>query len=306
MRTLNSVILILGTIFSSYALGAPCVNMQLQTGQTNIDFTSNPQFQGTFTVKANTNPGGCDFFIVFDYGYSSSYVNRSLKMSGYEWPYQVYKDSAGVNIIKNVTDASSNSDILSGTLPDGNNDAQVNVSYWAALNMTNPWLRFGNYTEYISAHLYRGTLSNYSFVSSRLISLNYNAPKRVDVSMVASGGAFVLGDTDEVMNFGTLSAGATRSASAVMKYNAGYTLYVSSTNGGRLKHQTDAQYIPYTIKFNNDTVGLTTSPQQLYRVFGVSPASGTSIPITVTIGNFGNVKAGAYSDQVQLTIETTE
>lgn len=301
-----SMIVILFSIVGSRAWAAECANMQLQTNQSNIDFTNNSQVQGSLTVKANTMPGGCSFFIVFDYGYSSSYANRSLKMSGNTWPYQISKDSSGVNIIKNVNDASSTNDILTGTLPSGNNDAQVNIPFWAVLNMANPWLRFGNYTEYTSAHLYMGTLASYSFVASRLISLNYNAPKRVDVSMVASGGSFVLGDVDEVMNFGSLVAGATRSASAVLKYNAGYTLYVSSTYGGRLKHQTDAQYIPYSIQFNNTTVGLTTSPQQLYRVFGVSPATGTSIPINVTIGTFGTVKSGTYSDQVQLTIETTE
>lgn len=293
-------------LISHLSQAADCTNMQLQTGQTNIDFTSNQNFQGTFTVKANTMPGGCDFFLTFDYGLATSYANRTLKMGLYSWPYQISKDSAGINILKNIWDASSNNDVISGTLAEGNNDRQVNVNYWAILNMANPWLRFGNYNDYMTVTLYRGNLSSYTYADSRLISLNFNAPKRVDVSMQSTGGTFVLGDLDEIMDFGNLTAGATKSATAILKYNAGYTLSVSSTYGGRLKHSTDDVFIPYAIRFNGSLVNLTTSPQQIYRVFGVSPTTGTTIPISVTIGTFGTVKSGSYSDQVQLTIETTE
>jgi hypothetical protein len=290
---------------SGRLLAGACANMQLQANQTNIDFTPSAQYQGTLTVKANTMPGGCSFFIVFDYGHASSYAGRSLQMSGQQWPYQISKDSAGIQIIKNIPDATSSS-VLSGTLPSGNNDAQVNVNFWAVLNTSNPWLRYGNYSDYATAQLYLGTLSSYSFVGSRTISLNYNAPKRVDLSLVPSGGAFNLNETDEIMNFGTLTPGASQSCDLVLKYNAGYTLFASSVNGGRLKHQTQAQYVPYTIRFNGTQHSLTTSPQQLDREFGVSPATGTVIPINVTIGNFGVVKSGNYSDQVLLTVQSTE
>lgn len=304
MRLLTFIFTLL---VSSVVWAAPCTNMQIQSGQTNIDFSNNFQFQGTLTIKANTQPGGCSFFVVFDYGLSNSYANRSLKMGSYTWPYQISKDAAGVNIIKNFPDVSSNNDVITGILPDSSgSDTQVNVTFWALLNQTNPWLRFGNYTEYISAQLYMGTISNYTFIGSKQLALNYNAAKRVDISVVPTGSAFSLADTDEVLDFGNLTPGATRSCDVVLKYNAGYTLYASSVNGGRLKHQTDAEYIPYTIKFNGSPVTLTTSPTQLFREFGVSPATGTVIPVNVTIGNFGIVKSGTYSDQVLLTVQSTE
>ncbi|WP_374076896.1 spore coat protein U domain-containing protein [Bdellovibrio bacteriovorus] len=304
----NFALVLLLFFISKNVLAADCTNMQLQTSQTNIDFTSSSSVQPTFTVKANTNPGSCNFFITFDYGSSSSATNRSLKVGSDQWPFQLSKNASGTQVLKRIPDVSSNSDVVTGFLAAGNNDQQVNVSYWALLDTSNPWLRFGNYTETITATLYRGTISSYSLIDSRSINFNYNAPKRVDISVVSTGGSFNINDTTETMNFGALSSGVTRSCDVVLKFNAGYMLYASSANNGRLKHQTLSQYIPYTISFRGSAVNLngsSSSPVQVLRELGRSPASGLVIPVSATIGTVAS-QTGTYQDTITLTVQSAE
>lgn len=303
------ILILLHLLWLSISYGAECVNMSLQTGQTNIDFTNNLIVNPVLTVKANTNPGGCNFFITFDYGSSSSYLNRSMKANGDSWPFQVSKNSTGTMILRNFPDVAGNNDVLNGVLAARNNDQQVTVSYWAILDPSNPWLRFGNYSEVLTARLYRGDLSNYSFVDSKSITFNYNAPKKVDISVVPSGGTFNINATTEILNFGTLSSGITRTCDVILKYNAGYILKASSLNEGRLKHQTLNQYIPYAISFRGINVNLNGSsnaPIQVLRELGRSPASGLVIPVAATIGSFGGAQTGIYKDTITLTVQSAE
>jgi len=286
-----------------------CTNMQLQTAQTVIDFFVSPAVNPVFTVKANTNPGPCDFFITFSYGSSNSYNNRSLKMGSNTWPYQISKDSAGTVILKNFPDVNSNADVVTGYLTAGSNDRQVQVSYWALLNQSNAWLTYGNYSDSMTVNLYKGTLSSYTLVDSRSVALYYNAQKRVDISVTSSGGSFDIADTTETLNFGNLTSGTTRTCDVILKYNAGYVLYASSQNNGRLKHQTQSQYIPYSISFRGTTVNLagsSTSPVQVSREMGRSPASGLVIPVSATIGTVNTSQSGLYKDTITLTVQSAE
>jgi hypothetical protein len=95
----------------------------------------------------------------------------------------------------------------------------------------------------------------------------------------------------------------------VIKYNAGYILKASSANNGRLKHQTENEYIDYTAKFNNTTFNLANSsgnPVEIAREFGLSPASGRRVPIGITIGNVANKRGGQYNDTITLTVTSAE
>lgn len=296
----------------SKAHSADCTNMQLQANQTAFDMATNPTVNTGLVVKANTMPGGCDFFITFDYGQGNSYNNRGLRMWGNSspWPFQLSKDAASTNILKNIPDVTSMNDVLYGTLEYGSNDRQVNVNYWAILNMSNPWLPWGNYTDTFTLNLYRGNpFGVYNYVDTKIITFNYYAAKRVDISVVSSGGTFNLNDTSETMNFGNLTSGATKTADVILKYNAGYILYASSANNGQMKHQSLSQYISYAIKFNGTTyslAGSSTSPTQIQRDTGRSPASGLTIPVSVTAGSIAGKQSGIYSDVITLTVQSAE
>lgn len=304
-------IVLVGLLLSSQVWAqAVCTNMQLQVNQTAFDLVSSQTVNPTLVVKANTNPGACDFFITFDYGQGSSFSSRGLRSGGNVWPFQIAKNAAGTQIIKRVGDISSTNDILTGTLTAGSNDRQVNVNYWAILDMSNPWLPRGDYEDNFTVTLYRGSpFGSYFFISSNSVRFRYQAGRRVDISLVPTGGTFNVSDTTETLNFGNLTTGATRSADAVIKYNGGYILRASSQNNGRLKHSTQNEYIDYSATFNSTIVNLNNTsgnPVEIIRELGQSPASGKRIPIGVTIGNVTGKRGGQYADTITLTVTSAE
>ncbi|WP_413291939.1 hypothetical protein ACLSU7_10970 [Bdellovibrio sp. HCB185ZH] len=299
------------TLVSAVAVADDCMNMQLQAQQTAFDLTTNPNITSNLIVKADTRAKGCSFFITFDYGLSANFASRSLKyFLVYNWPFQLYKDSGNTQVLKNIPQVNDYNDVLNGTLPDkGGSDAQLSIPYWITADMSSPWRQQGTYSEWITATLYKGTLSNYEFVRSVVIAFYLNAPKRADISVVPSGGSFNIADISETLDFGNLATGTTRSCDVIVKYNAGYILYASSQNNGRLKHETESSYIPYTISFAGTAVNLGNSastPVQVRRELGSSPASGKIIPTSVTIGNYSQDQSGNFSDIITLTVQSAE
>lgn len=289
---------------------AACSNMQMQINQTSFDLFSAQSVNPTIVVKANTNPGGCDFFITFGYGLATSSQSRNLRSGFDAWPFQLSKDAGGQQILKRIPDVSSTNDVLTGNLSPGSNDRQVSLTYWGILDMANPWLPKGNYEDTYLVSLYRGTpFGSYSLISIGTIRFFWASRGRVDISLVPTGGTFNISDTVETMNFGALTTGAVRTSDAVIKYNSGYILKASSENNGRIKHETNNEYIDYTAKFNGTAFNLSSSsgnPVQIERRLGQGPASGQRVPIEVTIGSVAGKRGGNYSDTITLTVQSAE
>lgn len=307
---MKSLIVTFMFLFSLEAYSNSCNNPSMIINQTTFDLTSNTTVNPTITVRANTSPGGCDFFITFDYGLASSYSSRALRRSPYSWPITLSKNSTGTQILKRFPDIGSVNDVLNGTLAAGSSNRQLNVNYFAILNVENPWLYYGLFSDTFTVSLYIGSPTGSStFVESKTLTFQYTAPKKVDISISNSGGSFALNDFTETLNFGTLSPGTVRSCDAILKYNAGYILYASSLNNSSLKQESGSATIPYTVKFNNTTFNLSnsaSSPVEIARELGVSPASGRVIPISATIGSFGVKPSGEYKDTITLTVQSAE
>lgn len=296
---------------SAFAANNECHNMQLQATQTAFDLTSNTSLSSNLVVKADTRSAGCNFFITFDYGSSANYSSRSLKYWLLTaWPFQLYKDTGNTQVLKNFPQVNDNNDVLAGSLPDKEgNDTQLAVPFYVNVDMSSPWKSNGTYSEWITASLYKGTISNYQFVQSVVLAFYFNAPKRADISVVPTGGSFNLADTVETLDFGPLTTGTTRGCDIIVKYNAGYILYASSQNNGRLKHETANSYIPYTINVGGTSINLSnssSSPVQVRREFGSSPSSGKILPAAITIGNYTQEQSGVFNDVITLTVQSAE
>lgn len=302
---------VLSLLFSPAMARAACDNIQMQLNPSSINLTSSATTQASVTVKANTQNGGCQFFVAFDYGAGGTFSSRHLVQGSNNWPYQLAKDSSGTQVLKTQQETSGVSNVLNGTMPNNSgNDVQITLSYWVILDLSNPWLRFGNYSDNVTLRLYTGNPNNATFIQSQGLGLNYNAPKRADVSVVPTGGSFNVNDTTETLNYGTITSGLSRGCDVILKTNAGYELYASSQRNGALKHSVFTNTIGYTAKFSNVTVNLGSSasnPVQIARVLGTSPASGFVIPFAATINTYPvNTPGGTYSDQITLTVQSAE
>lgn len=292
-------------LISSVVQAEPCAQMQLQVNNTNADTTFNPAVNVTVVVKADTNDGGCNFFLDFSNGGASSYNTRRMLQGSEQWPYDILKTLSPVQSLKPISQATSANDVLSSTMPGyAGNDYQRQLQFWVQRDDSNPWRKAGNYTNDFVVTLYKGTLNNYTFVSSRQVSVNNNAQKKVDLSVIPTGGVFDIADVTEVLDFGILSSGLTKSCDIRVKTNSGFRLMASSENGGRLKHESENRHIDYSIKFNNTDYNLSSS-REVANGGGnnvVSPATGILVPVTVQIGNVSNARAGNYSDTITLSL----
>lgn len=295
-------------LFCKQVHSAECTNMQLQPVNTVYTFFSNITVNPQAVVKANTNPGGCNFFLTVSYGGGGTFSNRRLASFLNTWPLRITKDAAGSFHLKTLAQASSSNDVVTGSLPGGGNDTQVTVNFWAELLDLYVARPAGLYSDSFTVTLYRGTLSSFTQIGSYNLTLLATTQRIVDISIVPTGSSFNVADTSEVLNFGQLAQGTTRSADVILKYNSGYILRASSANNSRLKHATLNTFVPYTIKFAGTTVNLTNSaatPVTINQGSGVSPANGTIFNTVVTIGTIAaNQANGNYSDTITLTVQS--
>jgi hypothetical protein len=279
-------------------------------------FLSNPspffQIGGTMTdtfsatVSANTTLATCEYFLTFDYGSSNSYTNRSVKMGSSTWPFQISSDISGLQILKKKPEATSCSDVLCGTLPAGSFYQTKSQNFTVLIDNTNDWRTAGTYQETVTVSLYLGTVANPLFITSRTLSLTAQSNKRADLSVVTTGGSFDINKTIHTMNFANgLTTGATGTADVVVKFNAGYSLFASSENAGKLKQANGNDTIDYTFKINGTTYAIPYWTQ-IATQSGTSPVSGKVNPVSITIGNTTGKAEGTYSDTISLTIQSNQ
>ncbi len=285
-----------------------CSSMGLILAQPAPYFQTGGTMKDTFnvTVFGNTTQGACNYFLTFDYGSSNSYTNRSVKKGSDVWPYQISADNAGLQILKKFPDVNSCSDVICDKLQGNTFYNTKTSSYTVAFNTANDWRSAGTYLDTVTVRLYQGNISNYTLVASQAFLLTFGSPKKADLSVVSSGGAFDLSKTTHTINFGNnLTTGAQGTADLIVKYNSGYNLYAWSDNGGKLKQVNGTDTIDYTFKINGTTYAIPWWTQIATQT-GTSPASGLVNPVTIIIGNTSGKAQGSYSDTINLTIQSSQ
>lgn len=304
-------LVVFGGALFAFAEAHACTNLNFTLQPGSFDLTGNASPTLVARVTANTTSAGCTFFLTFDYGASSSYSTRALRRSGgFQWPFQIHQAST-LDVLKTLADAVSNSDILVGSFSQSPGTQQLNLSYRVFLDQANLYRRFGNYDDDVTVSLYRGTLSSSTFVRTRNLSLEYSAPKKIDLSIVDPSSAFNLSDTTQLMDFGSsMQAGDVANADLLVKYNAGYRIRLSSLRDGVLRRTTAPfNTIGYTFRFNGNVISLagsSGSPTTVETGSGVSPVDGLRRTLQATVGSIAGKAPGLYEDVITITVQSTE
>jgi len=306
MNKLFALGIFLGIFFGNLDAGAACGSLTL-SNLANPTYSFNTSTTPSLNLTATKSHGSCSYFYTISYGSSTSYTNRKISQGSYTIPVNFYSDAAHSKVVRDLPDVTGNNDVISGNLSGGS--SSDTLTYYPVMGASATYNRFGLYSDTYTISLYEGTTSSSTFRNSKTVTFNYTMPKVIDLSLVASGGAFNIVDTSETLSFGTLVTGAARSFDIVLKYNAGYTVKLSSANQGHLKHATLADLVPYSISVNSVTanlVGSNITPVSVVSGTGVSASAGLSLPSTVTIGSLGTARAGNYSDVITVTVVSSE
>ncbi len=306
MRKLAFIVLCFGMIFFAEK-GKGCTLMSLYLSQPNYYSQTGGTMIDSFNVivSANTTQSQCNYFLTFDYGSSSSFESRSLKKGAYTWPYQVYKDSGGSQILKSFPDGANCSNFICGTLAKGSFYQTASNPYSIVIDDSNLWRSAGTYRDSLIVRLYSGTPGSYTYVASATMNLTFDSRTKFDLSVVPTGGSFNLNQTSYLMKFPGMTTGMQRTADIILKYNAGAKLFAWSSNGGKLKHVNETDMIDYTFNLNGSNISIPWWTQVASKT-GTSPASGSVNPVVITIGNTSGKAQGTYKDTINLVVQSNE
>ncbi|MDD2729945.1 hypothetical protein [Malikia sp.] len=172
-------------------------------------------------------------------------------------------------------------------------DRQASMVLWATRG-TGQW---------ISPGLYRGSLrltlldEQGQTLDRRDVEFKSMIHSVVHAQFGQSNSASGLNSTR--LDFGELRQGARRSAALAVQANTGYTITLSSANGGRLVHNSLAQgRVAYQLRLDGRPVAL----NQPIAGLSANRPGRQSHDIEVEIGSMQQVLAGEYRDSLLITI----
>ncbi len=276
-----------------------------------VTLTSNATVALPITVTRTTGTGDiphCGFFIYLDYGGAATPAARTLKSgttNTFPIAIRTQSGNSANTYWENFVDAgTNNNNRLAGRFL--NSEQSITVNYCATLNNSTVQ-RAGTHTNTFNIRFDRSSfgVDDGTTYKTGSITFQYVVPTVLDLSLVDTSSAFNAADTDQTMNFGTLTTGATRSFDIVMQYNVGYRLSMKSDNSGNLKASGAA--IPYSMTLNGAPINLSNAMQEkansgsAYAAM-ISPTGGTRLPVSVTIGNVNGKPGGTYSDTVSISV----
>lgn len=238
------------------------------------------------------------FFIGFSTGVAGNY-NRNMISGSETVAYNIFRDNNTNNPLKSLNDASNNSERIFIFMR--GSEFERTLTFEGRLPVPNSGrtvLPKGNFTDLITAEarpVINGTNS-----ATKTFQVSLNIPAEIDISLVAPGGNFDPTKTSYTMDFNVITAGDTRQVDLKVKSNAGYSLSLSSQNGGQLKHVAENYNIPYQMKVNGGVRQFAgpTVPLIIGTGTGITPATGVNFSLSMEMGNPANKLAGSYEDVI--------
>ncbi len=253
--------------------------------------------------KTNPNANCRSVRVYFTRGQANNY-DRHAKNGQKTVPYNIYKESALNNVLKDFGDASSN-EYISLNLPDVNTnytlDYFVKVIDLDSVFTNGP----GTYNDLIEAKLY-SVKNNGDLIyhTSKYINMQFIIPRYAELSLGGIGSGHDPSSTQHIMSFGTLATGKTAAAELHIKSTVSFGVYMSSLNGSFLKN--GAAQIPYQININGSGFRSLSNPGQSYYITQrnlSSPVNYETIPILAQVGPMPvNPDTGEYTDVITITI----
>lgn len=262
-----------------------------------VEYVQEENFDVTF------DPGDeADFFVTFSKGNASNY-NRYASCGGATINYQIFDSINKTNILKEIPEASNNSDVISGTVSSSDSPPRA-LQYYVGVEPQQV-VPPGTYTDSFTVSVYEGTISgSNSLAGSGTVNITIVIPSIVEVSVVESGMSFDAGAVTENIDFGMLTQGEHQEFDLVIRGNTGYSVSFQSSNGQKMKHENPSitTEVPYTVEVDSSQVNLSGGvPVQVATGSGQTPITGSAHPIVITIGDiFGKVD-GSYTDSITVT-----
>ncbi len=262
------------------------------------------------TRGQNSSGPNCENYrIYFGKGNANSYQRQAFSGSN-TINYNLYKEINRGTILKDFSDAGTSEFIL-GYAP---NKFTPYTSTWY-VGVPSIYENFssspaGVYTDVVPVNIYQiRNNGNVVFQTARYITLSFTVPRFVEMSIVDRNQPHNSSSTIYTMNFGEMASNQELQADLRVVGNVGYSVSITSTNGGKLKNTTpsSATEIPYSIKVGTQSYFSPTNANSPYFLFDTNTPTNTSgrrYEVSVKLGNVPtNPDTGDYSESLTFTIQ---
>lgn len=311
MKRLAIATVLMGIVTTiTYAFGA----IELQDYPSNVSGTYDDGFDlvlnQTLTV-GNTGSATENYVVFFNGGGSGSTENRRLTRSGgtEELAYQIFDNTTARNILRARGEATSDSDVLTGTLSAG---ASV-VEPFVVVILADQSPPGGTYTDSITIDARRGTFSSNSFGLNGLgfMNISISVPSFISIAISAAGGGFAGGSGSYTLDLGSIQAGTEGFAEVLVSGNTGYIVTARSANGQVLLPEdpgipaTGDNVIGYTFSVDTGSgLQLTdlSGGTDVEIASGAAPTSVSRYPVAIGIPTVGFPSSGTYRDTITFTV----
>ncbi len=292
------------------ALAACTLGVEVQGVSPVYDFFSGTATAQAYEVKVNHAAGdSCDFVVTFSLGGAPDY-DRRMTLGGGTLPYQLYSQANRTGVLKDLLDAQSALEVLSGTISAQNTSPRTLTFHLVipADQVVPP----GAYQDSVTVSVYEGTLGgNPVLADSDGLVVSTTIERDIQLSLPNTGAPFDPDDRNQSMDFGVLGQGDSLGFDLMVRTNAGYTVSMLSDNQGRLKHKDLAAAanatVDYTLRVDGAATDLSGSQAVMVaNGSGTTPLSGVRHPTTVTIGSVAGKISGTYEDTVTITAATID
>jgi spore coat protein U-like protein len=297
------------TLFTAKTYAA--CNLTLNASNISITWNQNFNYQAiNFSVTKTNNPP-CDIAISFTAGGSADFSNRRLTYLANTLNYQLYKNSSLTKVLKDGAAVTSSDNYLSDSFSSGSNKTQ-NFTYYVQIPQTSAttptYKPSGTYVDTFSIKVFENTEPTGPLRVSSNVTISTLMPKLLEISMVQTGGGFNSSQTTRNIDFGSISEGESRGFDLLVRSNAGYSVSMASQNNGRLKHTTPSitSFVPYQLLVNSSQKDLSNGSVTVAAGPGQTSTAGVANEVTFIAGSTASSVAGNYSDNITVTVITTE
>ena len=234
----------------------------------------------------------------FTAGMSGNPVNRLLYSAGGDTiGYMVVDSASSGNILKDLPDNPTNSEMLTGSVR-RNSPADFTFDVILTGGFLPP---AGNYSDNLLVKAY---LTNDTFLTQAAFPVSVIVPPFVGLSLVSSGGVYDPGSKSYFLDFGFLEEGERGFFDMVVRANIPYSIEVTSANRGNFAHTepADASVVPYSMRLDSGSVNLASGTAVINTGSGPTPVAGSRHQIEIEIQNVDAASSGFYEDTLQITV----
>ncbi|MDP3176863.1 MAG: hypothetical protein Q8M76_03095 [Spirochaetaceae bacterium] len=296
--------LALGVIASIFSFGRGAALTITTAGNVAGTYSPNNTVTKTHTMRVKCGGTIGDFCVVL----TQTSLTPATVPPAEGLTYEIWTPSASPLYqlsLDGTPDAST--EVLSGNFPVGST-ANTTVTLRMATKILPSTIPApGTYVATIRADLYASAYPPSGAVqSTRTFTVTVTVGSFFDVSVVASGGAFLRTSTTGSMAFGTIIENDFRALDIVVRTNVGYGLSLRSTRGSAMRNASDGSLLPYILSFNGGDITLPAGSTVSVVTGAIATYGATkSYPVIVTIPPFLDLPTdGNYSDTVTIVLSS--